>query len=73
LDEIEEDSLERWILDLDMCGKAPTLAMAKEMTNLLLAQRSVNTPPLPISKNWISRFIAHREKLKTRFSRRYAA
>jgi hypothetical protein len=73
LDKIEEDSLERWILDLDMRGKAPTLAMAKEMANILLAQRSVNTPPLPLGKNWISRFVARREKLKTRFSRRYAA
>ncbi len=37
LDEIEEDSLERWILDLDKRGKAPTFALAKEMANILLA------------------------------------
>jgi hypothetical protein len=73
LDEIEEDSLERWILDMDARGKAPTLAAAREMANILLAQRSTNTPPSPIGKNWISRFIARRDNLKTRFSRRYAA
>jgi hypothetical protein len=73
LDKIEEDSLKRWILDLDMRGKTPTLAMAKKIANILLAQRSVNTPPLPISKNWISQFITRRKKLKTRFSHRYTA
>jgi hypothetical protein len=60
-------------LDLDIHSKAPTLAIAKEIANILLTQCSVNTPPLPIGKNWISRFIARRKKLKTQFSRRYAA
>ncbi len=43
LDKIEEDSLERWILDMDARGKAPTFAAAREMANILLAQRSTNT------------------------------
>ncbi len=37
LDVIEEDLLEKWILDLDMRGKAPTFALAKEIANILLA------------------------------------
>jgi predicted HTH domain antitoxin len=72
LDAIEEDSLENWILDLDARGKAPTFALAGEMANLLLAQRST-TPSLTIGINWVQNFVKRRDKLKTRFSRRYAA
>ncbi|KAJ9482390.1 hypothetical protein VN97_g11042 [Penicillium thymicola] len=52
LDTIEEQSLEDWILDLDARGKAPTFALAQEMANILLSQRS-DRNTTTVGKNWI--------------------
>ena len=44
LTEIEEESLEKWILSMDLRGAAPRPSMVREMADLLLQKRG--TTPL---------------------------
>jgi hypothetical protein len=66
VDQIEEDSLEKWILDLDRRGKAPTYSLVQEMANILLAQRSTTTT-ITVGQNWVYKFVKRRENLRVRF------
>ena len=45
LTEIEEESLEKWILSIDRRGGAPGASIVREMANLLLKKRG--TTPVP--------------------------
>jgi hypothetical protein len=63
----EEESLVRYILDLDERGFPPRIGSVEDMANSLLATRRAN----PVGKQWIYRFIQRRPELKTRFSRSY--
>ena len=67
---LEDDSLTEWIISMDTRGAAPRPATVGEMANILLAARGSQPPPT-VGKNWPSKFIEHRDKLRTRFSVRY--
>ncbi|KAJ5256612.1 hypothetical protein N7478_012716 [Penicillium angulare] len=71
--EIEEESIENWLLSLDSRGAALNLSMLRDMANILLrAQKNIpSTTTLPsVGKNWPTEFIKRRPNLSSRFSRR---
>jgi hypothetical protein len=70
LTEIEEESLEKWILSMDRRGGAPRPSMVREMANLLLEKRG--TTPVPsVGENWVTNYVKRRSLLSSRFSKRY--
>ncbi|GFG03195.1 hypothetical protein IFM5058_01312 [Aspergillus udagawae] len=50
LTQLEEDSLTKWIISMDLRGAAPRPSTIQEMANILLAARG-ETPPTTVSKN----------------------
>jgi hypothetical protein len=70
LTEIEEESLEKWILSIDRRGVAPRPSMVREMANLLLKKRGT-TPVISVSENWVTNYMKRRPLLSSRFSKRY--
>jgi hypothetical protein len=52
----EEQSLVQWILDLDRSG-FPHIIDVRRMADALLQKRGQNPPPLPVGKNWATRFV----------------
>ncbi|KAJ5169708.1 uncharacterized protein N7500_002491 [Penicillium coprophilum] len=70
LTQIEEDSLQKWILSMDSRGSAPRPSMVREMANLLLEKRGT-TPVLSVGENWVTKFVKRNPLLSSRFSRRY--
>ena len=67
LDDVEEEVLCKYILDLDDRGFAPGLAGVKDMANLILNSRGGKR----VGKHWAQRFVQRRQELKTRQSRAY--
>jgi hypothetical protein len=63
----EEETLVRYILDLDSRGFPPRISGVEDMANLLLATRHASR----VGKQWAYRFVQRRPELKTRFSRAY--
>jgi transposase-like protein len=70
LTEIEEESLQKWILSMDSRGSAPRPSMVREMANLLLEKRGT-TPVLSVGEKWVYNFVKRRPLLSSRFSKRY--
>ena len=70
LTEIEEESLEKWILSMDLRGGAPRPSMVREMANLLLKKRGT-TPVISVGENWVTKFVKRHPTLSSRFSKRY--
>ncbi|KAJ5158133.1 uncharacterized protein N7500_007784 [Penicillium coprophilum] len=70
LTELEEESLEKWILSIDRRRGAPRPSMVREMANLLLKKRGT-TPVLLVSENWVTNYVKRRPLLSSRFSKRY--
>jgi hypothetical protein len=70
LTEIEEESLQKWILSMDSRGSAPRPFMVREMANLLLEKRGT-TPVLSVGEKWVYNFVKRRPLLSSRFSKRY--
>ena len=70
LTETEEQSLEKWILSMDLRGAAPRPSMVREMADLLLQKRGT-TPVLSVGQNWVTKFVKRRPLLSSRFSKRY--
>ena len=68
--EIEEESLEKWILSMDSRGSAPRPSMVREMADLLLQKRGT-TPVLSVGQNWVTKFVKRRPLLSSRFSKQY--
>ena len=67
LTESEEETLVRYILDLDSRGFPPRIEGVKDMADLLLMMRGAKR----VGKQWAYRFIRRHPELKTRFSRAY--
>lgn len=70
LTEIEEESLQKWILSMDSRRAAPRPSTVREMADLLLAARG-STPPPSVGKDWVTKFVKRYPLLFSRFSRRY--
>lgn len=66
----EEESLEKWILSMDLRGSAPRPCTVREMADLLLAARGT-IPALSVGENWVINFVKRYPNLLSRFSRRY--
>jgi len=63
----EEDTIVRYVLDLDSRGFPPRIDGVEDMANLLLETRGAKR----VGKYWAYRFVQRRPELKTRFSRAY--
>jgi hypothetical protein len=61
----EEQTIVRYILDLDSRGFAPHLSEVADMADKLLGERSGE----PVGKNWAARFVTRSSKLKIAFNR----
>ena len=70
LTEIEEESLQKWIISLDDRGAAPRPSTVRETANLLLAARGT-TPVQTVGEKWVYNFVKRHPELSSRFSRRY--
>jgi hypothetical protein len=63
----EEETLVRYILDLDTRGFPPRIVGVNDIADLLLATRRTK----PTGKNWAQRFVQGRPELKTCLLRAY--
>ena len=70
LTDLEEESLEKWILSMDSRGSAPRPSTVREMADLLLQQRGI-TPAPSVGEKWVYNFVKRHPLLSSRFSRRY--
>ena len=70
LDELEEQSLRKWILSMDSRGAAPRPSTVREMADLLLAARGSTPPPL-VGKDWVTKFVKRHPILSSRYSKGY--
>jgi hypothetical protein len=61
----EEQTIVRYILDLDSRGFAPRLCEVSDIADKLLAVRGGT----PVGKNWSKRFVSRTEELKMAFNR----
>ena len=61
----EEQTIVRYILDLDSRGFAPRLCEVADMADKLLAARGGTS----VGKNWPGRFVSRTEELKMAFNR----
>jgi hypothetical protein len=60
----DEDIIVQHILDLDAQGFLPCLAVVKDMSDSLLAERHHD----PVSQNWAKTFVGRRTELKVKFN-----
>jgi hypothetical protein len=70
LTQIEEESLQKWILSMDSRGAPPRPSSVREMANLLLAARR-STTVLSVGENWVTNFVKRYPILSSRFSKGY--
>ena len=61
----EEQTIVRYVLDLDSQGFAPRLYEVADMADKLLGIRGGE----PVGKNWAERFVTRSDKLKMAFNR----
>ena len=61
----EEQTIVRYILDLDSRGFAPRLCEVADIADKLLSIRGGEL----VGKNWAERFVTHSDKLKMAFNR----
>ena len=61
----EEQTIVRYILDLDSRGFAPRLCEVADMANKLLGVRGGE----PVGKHWADRFVTRSDELKMAFNR----
>jgi hypothetical protein len=70
LSPVEEQSLVHWILDLDRRGFPPQIIDVRRMADVLLQARGQDPPPLPLGKNWATRFVSSQAELQTKWDRK---
>ncbi|KAL3713144.1 hypothetical protein TMatcc_001847 [Talaromyces marneffei ATCC 18224] len=67
LTQSEEDSLVKWVLDLDRRGLPPRHSLVREMVNYLLLQHGKPQ----VGKNWVTNLIKRRPEIDSKFARKY--
>jgi hypothetical protein len=67
----EEESLVKWILNLDKRGRPPRHEYVRQMADHLLTSREPVASPPQVGPKWVYRFVKRHPELKSRFSRRY--
>jgi hypothetical protein len=68
----EESTLVQWILDLDRRGLPPRIDYIRQLANLLLSKRGMQTESkLEVGKQWTYSFIRRHTELQTRYNRKY--
>ncbi|EED11514.1 conserved hypothetical protein [Talaromyces stipitatus ATCC 10500] len=67
LTQSEEDSLVKWVLDLDRRGLFPRHSLVREMVNYLLQQHGKSQ----VGKNWVTNLIKRRPEIDSKFARKY--
>ena len=67
LNDIEEDTIVQYILNLDSRGFSPRLASVEDIANLILKLRGQD----PVGQLWAHWFVQQQPQLKTRFNRVY--
>jgi hypothetical protein len=67
---LEEQSLVRWILDLDRRGFPAQIIDVRRIADVLLQARGQDPPPQPIGKNWVSRWVNSQAELQTKWDRK---
>ena len=65
----EEETIVRWIVDLDTRGAPPRPAHVEAMANILLKDRATDSPTV-VGKNWVYRFVKRHQQLQSRYTRR---
>ncbi|EED20347.1 pogo transposable element, putative [Talaromyces stipitatus ATCC 10500] len=63
----EEESLVKWILDLDKRGLPPRHSLVREMADYLLSQRGNQQ----VGENWVYNLVKRRPEIESKFSRKY--
>jgi hypothetical protein len=66
--EVEEQSIEKWLLDMDTRGAAFTLPMVSEMAFTPSCPKKI---PSTVGRDWASHFVGRHPNLSTRLSRKY--
>jgi hypothetical protein len=69
----EQDSLAKWLLDVDDHGYSASIDYVRRKANLLLAERvrdTSRTPPT-VGKNWATNFVKRRPDLCPKYNRKY--
>ncbi|EED16242.1 transposon, putative [Talaromyces stipitatus ATCC 10500] len=67
LSQFEEESLVKWVLDLDKRGFPPRHSLVREMANYLLSQRGNQQ----VGEKWVYNLIQRRPEIESKFSRKY--
>jgi hypothetical protein len=67
LTQFEEESLVKWVLDLDRRGLPPRHSLVREMANHLLLQRGNQQ----VGEKWVYNLIQRRPEIGSKFSRKY--
>jgi hypothetical protein len=70
LTQIEEESLQKWIISMDIRGAPPRPTTVQEMADILLAARG-STQVQTVGEKWVYNFVKRHPGLSTRYSRRY--
>ena len=63
----EEDSLVKWVLDLDRRGLPPRHSLVREMANYILLQHGKPQ----VGKNWVTNLIKRCPEIDSKFARKY--
>jgi hypothetical protein len=66
LTEVEEETLQKWILSLDDRGAAPRPTTVRENANHLLEARGT-TPGQTVGEKWVYNFVKRHSELSSRF------
>ncbi|EED11996.1 conserved hypothetical protein [Talaromyces stipitatus ATCC 10500] len=67
LTQFEEESLVKWVLDLDRRGLPPRHSLVREMANYLLSQSGNQQ----VGEKWVYNLVKRRPEIDSKFSRRY--
>ena len=67
LTQFQEESLVKWVLDLDRRGLPPRHSLVREMANHLLSQYRTQQ----VGEKWVYNLVQRRPEIDSKFSRRY--